>query len=223
MASDTPFCSITYKNTLRWLTLATLKAVAPIVGQDKSSYPESIVLDGVLESNPSFPNTWVNPTIGKFAPLRRGEEGEKIPNFKGRRNAYFMAVKRWRPPQELAILGLDTKYKASFVLDRENSNRYVHTVISFGDDGFQAGILVNTKSDKINPSKATQIKAKPRQAKPIQAKPSQAKPSQAKPSQAKPSQAKQSQVKTDTSDSQSTLSKPKFFKPKMDTDDIINE
>lgn len=151
MASETPFCAITYKNTLRWLTLSTLKAIAPLVGQDKSSYPVSIVLDSILEPNPNFPNTWVNPTIGKFAPLRRGEEGEKIPNFKGRRNAFFMAVKRWRPPQELSILGLDTKYKASFVLDKENANRYVHTIVSFGDDGFVAGSISKPKSDKPKP------------------------------------------------------------------------
>ena len=68
-------------------TLALLiRGLAPYVGKDKSTYPEAISLDSQLES--TDPNIWVKPTEGKYAPLRSAAEGEKIPNYHGKKNAF---------------------------------------------------------------------------------------------------------------------------------------
>ena len=157
--TQNPFDVKTYTFTLSWLTRASIRALAPFVGN--TEYPKSFILDNQLEFNPSTPNIWVKPTEGKYAPLRWAEEGEKIFNYKGKKNAFFMAIKKWRPTLELAALGFETGYRLEFVLDKENGNRYVHTLLHLTPDGMQAGALPTKPKKEMPVKKQFNTKAKP--------------------------------------------------------------
>lgn len=113
----------TYRETLRWITFASLKALGPLVFVDPSNYPQSIILDNILLYNTLFPYFWVNPKQLNIGPL-----DETFQNNLGQKNGFFQAIRDWRPPSGVGALQLQTKYLVNYILDE--NNQYVCTVLN---------------------------------------------------------------------------------------------
>merc|ERR1712232_965411 len=103
-----PFDRKTYLETVRWATLASIKALAPYVNQPTDQIPKSIKLDHQLNPNPSFSHFWTDP-VKEGGPLNLKQKNQ------GKINAFFMAIQKWGPSAGLAALELDVTYKMSIV------------------------------------------------------------------------------------------------------------
>merc|ERR1712032_389389 len=102
----------TYRESLRWITFASLKGLAPCVGKDPSLYPGEIVLDDQLLFEDRFPSFWANPRQDSVGPLNPVSQ-----NHVGQRNGFFQAVRDWRPPASVAALQLRVRYSVEAITD----------------------------------------------------------------------------------------------------------
>ena len=115
----------TYRETLRWLTFASLKALAPYVSRDQSTIlPNKILLDDKLVYDERFPTFWVSPVQGPLNPVT----GNRL----GQINGFVQAVKDWRPPASVAALQLDVRYQTS-ILD---GHTYLHLYDANNTEGY---------------------------------------------------------------------------------------
>jgi len=115
-----------------------------MVGKPKAEYPSTVILDNQLEMDQNHPTIWVNPKQAEVGPLRDKVEGQESRGWLARKNGFFRALRAWRPTHELGALGLDTKFKLEYILDKENGNQYVHTVLhlSDGDEAYAPSSLI---------------------------------------------------------------------------------
>lgn len=137
----------TYHQTIHWVTRAVMVALQPLVGKDKSEYPSEIVLDNLLSVDPEHPDYWINPTQETIGPIRPRIEGQDNRGWLARKNGFFRALRAWRPNEEVEQLGLDTKYKVEYVLDKVDKNQYLHTVIKLSDDGYDTVKFVRRQQE----------------------------------------------------------------------------
>ena len=114
-----------YDATLKWLTRAVTRALLPRVaaaaaGADVASEPMEYVLDGLIPADPNYPLVWTNPTVGKFAPLRRLSDDEPVTAVVYlRKNGFFRAVRVWRAGIDISSFGLPFKFSVKYNLDSE--------------------------------------------------------------------------------------------------------
>jgi len=154
----------TYNQTLHWVTRAAIRGLAPYVGRPKSEYPAELILDEQLDFDANHPTIWIHPKQEEVGPLRERVEGQENRGWLARKNGFFRALRAWRPTHELGGLGLNTKFKLEYRLDRDNGNKYLHTVLhlSDGDDAMSPGSLprqrrLNSEVPALTPNVASQV------------------------------------------------------------------
>ena len=138
----------TEHQTFSWIDRAAVLGLAKFVGQPKEDLPVQVVLDEQLTVDSEHPNMWVKPTQDRVGPLRDRVEDDDDLNrgWRDRKNAFFNAVRKWRPTLSRGVgaLSLDTKFRLEYILDKNNNNAYVQTVLHLtdGDDGLVPGALL---------------------------------------------------------------------------------
>lgn len=127
------------RQTFSWITSAAVRGLTQYTGQPKNALPVNIILDDVPQlpkSDEDKPYNWTDPKQATYGPLSDKQENDVTPTWvrRARKDAFFDAIRNWKPNQQLQALGLDTKYKLQYVLDKENQNRYQHTILILSDD-----------------------------------------------------------------------------------------
>ena len=91
-------CQVYYR-TQQWITLSSIRGLAPFSCQDKSCYPEWICLDRQLEC--------------EYTPTRGGQGYD----------AFFEAIRQWRPNRYIGALRIDSSFRLECILDPEDNYR----------------------------------------------------------------------------------------------------